>query len=190
MRVPSIISSLLCFSAFGMTIPASWAGEYPDGTVFFEAPPRLETVKTTFDETNSRGATYYFTLTLPAQAGEPLGKVIIQQREGIDDIPLLLDETTAFVGTPDDKQQRLSVANISQSNDNRKISIDFQTPVKAGKTITLGLKPRTNPRYDGVYLFGVTAIPAGETAKGLYLGVGRLQFYDRHDSNDDSSDFL
>lgn len=183
MRVPSIVSSLVWLSTFGMTIPATWAGEYPDGTVFFEAPPRLEEVKTTFDETQMWGATYYFTLTLPAQAGEPLEKLIIKQRGGTDDIPLLLDETIAFVGTPDNKQERLSLANISQSDDNREINVEFETLVEPGTTITLGLKPRRNPKYDGVYLFGVTAIPAGETAKGLYLGVGRLQFYDRDDSD-------
>jgi len=188
MRVPSIVSSLVGLTTFGLTIPTAWAGQYPDGTVFFEAPPRLEKVTTTFDETDMRGATYYFTLTLPAQAGEPLGKLIIEQREGIDGIPLLLDETTAFVGTPNNKQDRLSLANISQSENHRTINVAFQTPVEPGTTLTLGLKPRKNPLYDGIYLFGVTAVPAGETAKSLYLGVGRLKFYDRHDS-DDSSDF-
>jgi len=188
MRVPSIVSSLVWLSTFGTTIPAAWAGEYPDGTVFFEAPPRLENVKTTFNETRMRGATYYFTLTLPPQAEEALGKLIIKQREGIEDIPLQLEETTAFVGRPNNKQKRLSLANISQSGNNREINVVFETPVEAGTTITLGLKPRKNPKYEGVYLFGVTAVPAGETAKSLYLGVARLQFYDRRD--DDSHDFL
>lgn len=183
MRVPSIVSSLIGFSTFGMTIPATWAGEYPDGTVFFEAPPRLEKVTTTFNETQMWGATYYFTLTLPAQAGEPLGKLIIKQRGGIEDIALRLDQTVAFVGTPDNQQDSLSLSNISQSDDNREINVELESLVEPGTTITLGLKPRRNPKFDGVYLFGVTAIPAGDTAKGLYLGVGRLQFYDRDDSD-------
>jgi hypothetical protein len=184
MRVPLIFSTTLLTSTLAIIAPVSLAGERLDGTVFFEAAPRIEKVKTTFNEIQMRGATYYFTLTLPSEAGEPLGKLVINQRGGIDDIPLLLDRTIAFVGTPDNKQESIPLANVSQSEDNREISAQFETPVPPGTTLTLGLKPRKNPQYDGVYLFGITAFPAGEKAQELYLGVRRLQFYDRHNDSD------
>lgn len=178
------ISGLLLISTFGINLPESLAGEHPDGTVFFEASPRLETIKTTLDETQVRGATYYITLTLPSDAGEPLSQVLIQQRRGIDDIPLLLDKTTAFMGTPRNQQEPLTLAQVAQSEDYRDIQVQFQTPVSPGSTVTIGLKPRKNPQYDGVYLFGVTAFPAGETTRPLYLGVRRLHFYDRRNDSD------
>jgi len=188
MGVSCYVSGLFFLSVLGL-MPASFAGERLDGTVFFEAAPRLENAKTTFNETRMRGATYYFTLTLPASANEPLGQVIISQRGGIDGIPLLLDKTTAFIGTPDDKQETLSIANTSQSEDDREITVEFAQPVSPGNRITVGLKPRKNPQFSGVYLFGVTVFPAGEKSQELYLGVRRLQFYDR-DHDNAANDFF
>lgn len=184
MRVPSLTSSLLALSTIMMLVPPSTAGERLDGTVFFNAPPQLEKAKTTFNEAGVRGATYYFTFTLPSQAGEPLQKLVIDQRSGIDEIPLLLDRTIAFVGTANDKQDPLILGEVSQSEDNRQITVQFQTPVVPGTTFTIGLKPRKNPRYDGTYLFGITAFPSGETVEEIYLGVRRLQFYDRRNDSD------
>lgn len=37
--------------------------------------------------------------------------------------------------------------------------------------------------FSGVYLFGVTAFPAGEKSHGQFIGFGRLHFY-----NDGGSD--
>ncbi|MDR9405187.1 MAG: DUF2808 domain-containing protein [Halothece sp. Uz-M2-17] len=167
-----------------MFIPPSFAGERLDGTVFFDAPPRLEKAKTTLNQAGVRGATYYFTLTLPSQAGEPLQKLVIDQRSGVDDILLRLDRTTAFIGTPNDQQDPLTLGDVSQTEDNRKITVQLETPVTPGTTFTIGLKPRKNPIYDGTYLFGITAFPAGETVDELYLGVRRLQFYDRRNDSD------
>ncbi|AFZ43905.1 hypothetical protein PCC7418_1736 [Halothece sp. PCC 7418] len=189
MRVPSITSTLFVFGTIIMLSPASLAGQRLNGTVFFNSPPRLENARTTFNEAGVRGATYYFTFTLPSQAGEPLEKLVIDQRGGVDDIPLLLDRTIAFVGTSKEKQEPLLLADVSQSEDNRQITVQFQTPVTPGTTFTIGLKPRKNPIYDGTYLFGITAFPAGETVDELYLGVRRLQFYDRR-NNSDFRDFL
>ena len=184
MGVRWLQSSLLILTLLGVPASKGFAGQRLDGTVFFDAPPRLENAKTTFNETHVRGATYYFTLTIPETAGEPLEKLVIEQRGGIDEIPLLLEKTAAFVGTPNDKQETLSLANVSQSEDNRQVTATFSQPIPPGTTMTLGLKPRKNPKYDGTYLFGVTAFPSGEMVNELYLGVRRLQFYDRADDND------
>jgi len=184
MGVSWLRSSLVFLSTLSIIMPSVSAGERLDGTVYFEAAPCLKKVKTTFNETHRRGATYYFTLTLPSNAGESLGELVITQRGGIDDIPLLLEETTAFVGTPNDKQESLSLANVSQSEDNREITATFRQPIPPGTTMTLGLKPRKNPQYEGGYLFGVKARPAGKMAQDLYLGVRQLRFYDRSNDND------
>ncbi len=184
MRAPSVLSGLFFLGISGIISPESLAGQRLDGTVFFEAAPRLENARTTFNKVQMRGATYYFTLTIPSEANEPLGQVIINQRNGIDGIPLLLDETIAFIGTSNNREKILSLANVSQSEDDQETIIQFDSSVAPGNTITIGLRPRKNPKFSGVYLFGITVFPAGKKSQELYLGVRRLQFYDRSNDND------
>ena len=150
------------------------AVQFPDGTVSFEQSPRLVEAKTTFKNVGAWGAKYYFTIELPETAGEPLQKVTLRLRQGADDIRFRLDETFAFIGTPNGDRDLIQAAATDEDDT---ISVVFEPPISPGTTFTVGLKPRRNPDLDGVYLFGVTAFPAGEKPYGLYLGPGRLQFY-------------
>jgi Protein of unknown function (DUF2808) len=152
-----------------------------DGTTIFEKSPRLVDVSTTYDIIYVSGATYYFTLELPENAGEPLQKVTIAQRQGSEDIKFNLDDTVAYEGTAGDKGVQLSLAKVDRDDNTNTIIVIFSEPIPPGKTVTIGLKPKRNPQFDGIYLFGVTAFPRGEKPQGLYLGVGRLQFYGRGD---------
>ncbi len=146
-----------------------------DGTVYFAQPPRLTYTGTTYNDIYVSGATYYFTVNLPDNAGEPLQKITINQHEGVDDIEFELKKTYAFEGTRSKEGQKLQLTDISR--DKKTISLTFNPPVSPGKTITIGLKPVQNPTIIGVYLFGVTAFPAGEKSHGQFLSYGRLQFY-------------
>ena len=56
-----------------------------DGTVYFALPPSLVTTTATFRSPNVP-ATYYFTLGLPENAGEPLQRVTFNQYKGKEDI--------------------------------------------------------------------------------------------------------
>ncbi|MFN5728032.1 MAG: DUF2808 domain-containing protein, partial [Pseudanabaena sp.] len=53
----------------------------------------------------------------------------------------------------------------SQAQDRPKITITFNPPIPASNELNsklvVGLRPVRNPRYDGVYLFGVIAFPQG-----------------------------
>ena len=175
MRFSWIIALIVTAGTSGIIIPEALAA----GRGFFEAAPRLENVRTTFNDTQVRGATYYFTVTIPEDAVESLNELIIEQRGGFSDITFLLDETTAFIGTSRDRQDKIPLANVSQSEDKREITAQFEEPVEPGTTVTLGLRPRRNPRTGGVYLFGVTASPTTNSDHDFYMGVGRLQFYER-----------
>jgi len=180
MRVPWLLSASLLITPLTVTLPTSrLAGEPFHERTFFEAAPSLENVRTTMNDAHIRGATYYFTISLPADAGASLGEIIIKQRGGMHDIPLLLDETTAFIGTSQDKQDPLSLSEVSQIDDNRTIRAAFDPPVEPGTTFTLGLTPQRNPSSGGVYQFGVTVVPDGETPEPFPLGLGRLQFYEQ-----------
>lgn len=146
-----------------------------DGTVYFAHPPRLVNATTTFPNPGV-WATYYFTLSLPEKAGEPLQRVTLTQQEGREDIRFNLKRTYAFVGTPSRSRQRLNLGEVTFDRQKKTVSVTFDPPVPPGQTVTLGLRPVHNPLYGGVYLFGVKAFPAGEKSYGQFLGFGRLQF--------------
>ena len=164
--------------------PIVWGWHQPaqavqlaDGKVYFVNPPRLLKARTTNDTIRVWGATYYFTLDLPADAGEPLHKVAIKQHQGSDQVYYDLAETVAFEGTSRRAGPLLPLQSATQDRDTQTIWVIFEPPVAPGKTITIGLYPEHNPAYSGVYLFGVTAFPAGERSHGQFLGFGRLHFY-------------
>lgn len=175
----------------GCLLSPSQAIQLQDGTVYFAQPPRLLETSTTYNEAYVWGATYYFTINLPENAGEGLQRLTINQHQGVDNIRFDLNDTVAFEGRRSGRGQRIGLKDVvcdapgqaaSRLRKTRTVSLTFDPPVSPGKTITIGLKPWQNPRTTGVYLFGVTAFPTGEKSHGQFLGYGRLQFYNRSDS--------
>jgi hypothetical protein len=65
----------------------------------------------------------------------------------------------------------------NQPKNTGEITIAFEQPVQPGQTVTVAVKSEANPTFGGVYLFGVTAYPAGESSLGQFLGYGRINFY-------------
>ncbi|MBW4576856.1 MAG: DUF2808 domain-containing protein [Aphanothece sp. CMT-3BRIN-NPC111] len=181
MRLLTVFATTLTLAAeiVGIVGQSAHAIQLQDGTVWFEKSPSLIATTTTFNNTYVWGATYYFTLSLPENAGEPLQRVTITQIEGLDNIRYQLEDSYAFEGRRRDKGKKLTLGEVTRNRDNREVSVTFDPPVPPGKTVTIALRPVRNPFDDGIYLFGVKAFPAGEKAYGLNLGVGRLQFYRR-----------
>ncbi|MGV2828432.1 DUF2808 domain-containing protein [Myxosarcina sp. GI1(2024)] len=169
-----LLSSMLTLEA--IAIPDAVAVRSPDGTVSFEQSPRLLDAYTTFNGIRVRQAVYYFDIELPEDIGEPLKKIVIQQRQGAEEIKFRIDRTKAFLGTHDNKIEQLAIS-ATQNEETQAITITLNKPVPPGNTVTIGLKPRRNPDFGGVYLFGVTVFPMGKRANSLYLGAGRLSFY-------------
>jgi Protein of unknown function (DUF2808) len=158
------------------------AVELQGGRTAFESSPRLLNAATTFNSVRAWGAKYYFTIAIPLDAGEPLGKITFQQRQGGDTIDFDVEETFAFEGTRSEKGEDLAIAAASLDEETNTISVSFDPAIAPGTTLTVRLRPKRNPDFGGVYLFGVTAFPVGEKPEGLYLGVGRLSFYDLNDN--------
>jgi Protein of unknown function (DUF2808) len=155
---------------------------------FFLSSPRLVGAEATFNRILSPNAIYFFTLSVPAEAGSGLQRIEIAQRESSSQLRRIqyrTDDTTAFVGTPEDRGVELTIAETSFDRDSQTLSVRFDPPVPPGTTVTLRLRPRRNPRLSGVYLFGVTAYPTGPADRGQFLGYGRLHFYEN-----DSRPFL
>lgn len=179
MQITTLLGATLGVSAALLsTVEIASAVRLADGTVYFVQPPSLLSATTTFNHVYVWGATYYFTLNLPENAGEPLQQVSITQQEGVDDIEFKLKESSAFEGTRPHKGEKITIKAIRKEDERRTIIINFDPPVSPGKNITIALNPVRNPRFDGVYLFGVTAFPSGEKSHGQFLGFGRLHFYD------------
>jgi Protein of unknown function (DUF2808) len=166
-----------------IALPPTQAVQLADGTVYFVQPPSLVNVRTTEDRTAVRGATYYFTVSIPEEAGEPLQRIAIAQEDGdhfTRQVEFNVEESRTFVGTPRRQGEGLtSVTTYDETS--QTLSVTFDPPINPGTTLTIGLRPERNPLTDTVYLFGVTAFPAGEIAHGQFLGFGRLHFYRARD---------
>lgn len=168
---------------FGIVLPSTLAllpagaVRLRDGRTFFNNPPRLIRSAASFKGNNIPGTTYQFTLKVPEDAGEPLEAIKIVQQPNVDTVRFNPGQTRAFRGNSFAGGPSLSLANIggAESAQGEEIVV-FNPPVAPGNTVTVSLKGRS-PDQGGVYLFGVTAFPAGAQGQGQFLGYGRLHFY-------------
>lgn len=170
-----------------LTATAASAVELADGKTYFTSPPRLEGASATQNTAYFWGSTYYFTLILPDNAGEPLQSVRIRQEASPDYPRFDLRDTRAYEGPRNRLGAELPLKNVTFDPQTRDITITFDQPVAPGRTVTIGLYATRNPDVGGVYLYGVTAFPAGAQPYGQFLGYGRIQIYD---SGMDSSWFF
>jgi hypothetical protein len=164
----------------GAMLPAR-AVQLSDGRIAFAQPPRLVGATATQKTAYAWGSTYYFTLNLLADAGEPLQKVVIAPEPNVDRAWFDLRDTVAFEGDRDRSEARLPIQDVTVDPKTKAITVTFDPPITPGKTLTVGLYANRNPNTGGVYLYGVTAFPAGEKAYGQFLGYGRIQITDRWD---------
>lgn len=145
------------------------------GKTHFAGVPRLVSATTTQNQARTWGGRYYFTVAVPEDASEPLGQLVIQQDEGGDRFSRFdLDDTVAFQAG--DRKVRFAIESVELNREDRSITIAFEPGIEPGQTVQLGLRTQRTPSA-GVYLFGVTAFPAGESPSGQFLGYGRLHFY-------------
>lgn len=156
-----------------------------NGQVYFAHPPTLVNASTTRNTAAMSNPTYYFTLSVPEDAGEPLKRVDILPKDtntAMRSIRYDTEETQAFLGTPRDRGDDVTLGTTEVNEDNQTVTVNFDQPVPPGSTVTIALKPERNPRLSGIYLFGVTAYPEGDSPYGQFLGYGRLQFYQQGDN--------
>jgi hypothetical protein len=158
-----------------------------DGKNYFVNLPTFLEAESTVNSVHARSATYYFVIALPKNMGANLQSLEIVQTEGFDAIDFNLNETIAYFQTESGDRVAISgKAELIQNPEQprKKIVFTFDPPIPANSELTrkliLGLKPFRNPRYDGVYLFSVSAFPDGDRPNKQFLGYGRLNFYDLH----------
>lgn len=162
------------------------AVQLSSGKVYFDYPPRLVEATTTKTQTFVRNPTYYFTLDLPQQAGEPLGQVAIQQQNGSSQtrqIRFRTERSVAFTGTRTERGESLNLAATEFDPETQTLTLMFDPPIPPGTTVTVGLRPERNPRLGGTYLFGVTAYPVGTSSHGQFLGFGQFNFFEETETS-------
>lgn len=117
-----------------------------------------------------RRSQYLFTFDFPADAVEPLEKLVFEQVEGADYPRYQSGDSYAFKA---ESGERLSLSAVEDNSDERNITVVFDPPVDPGEQVTVALSAR-NPR-DGIYIYQLTAFPVGASV-GQYAGVERLNF--------------
>ncbi|MGF1513899.1 MAG: DUF2808 domain-containing protein [Elainellaceae cyanobacterium] len=177
-------AALVC-SGLLAAAPALRAVQVADGTVFFDRPPLFGEATTTRDAAGRANPAYYFTLTVPEDAGESLQRVVISQRNGdstFREVEFEPEDAAAFIGTSR-RGEALSLGEVIWDDESEAISVEFSPPVPPGTDVALRLEADRNPRRGGVYLFGVTVFPEGELSHGQFIGFGRIHIYDSSDSD-------
>jgi hypothetical protein len=149
-----------------------------EGQTFFSDPPQL--IRSAASQLGANvPSTYEFTLTVPKDAGQPLKAVKVVQAENMETINFDLGNSKAFLGDRFAGGSEIQLASIGgeQPANPGEVTIAFDQPVQPGSTITVAVAAQHNPNWSGVYLFGVTAYPAGENGLGQFLGYGRINFH-------------
>jgi Protein of unknown function (DUF2808) len=152
----------LCFS-----LSPAWAGQVR-GETFFEHMPVLMRSTTNNDSATYNYARYSFEIAVPQNSGEPLGglTVIIPKAIEIPDADKV--RVTDSTGQPVAFQENLL---------GKTVQLTFGQPLSPGQKITVQFYPMPNPHGGGIYLFDISALPAGSNPHPQFLSFGRLTFY-------------
>ncbi len=175
---PPCLKALLAL-ALALGSPAS-ALELGGSTYFTRAPWKVGLISYVTNVGDSP-VEYFFSLDLSPEAGASLGGLTIQQIRGADwQFPFAVERTRAFLGLPRREGKAVPVqARFDPAA--RRFTLTFPEPVAPGQTITVAIRPWTNPMQADTYLFQVVALPAGPLPVASPVGVGTLRIYQQND---------
>jgi hypothetical protein len=145
---------------------------------YFTSSPHLIRSATSHNSA-STPSTYQFTIHIPDDAKASLKAISIVQQPNTEKIAFDLQSTRAFLGDSFAGGNSVGIESLGGDEDpnSNDLTVVFQEPVKPGDTVTISLRAKHNPLFGGVYQFGITAYPEGNDDRGLYLGSGRLDFF-------------
>lgn len=171
------------FTSLKAIAPTAEAVQLRDGKTHFLHLPILIGAETTVNRIYASSAIYYFAIALPPDMDEPLQKLEILQKEGFEEVRFRDNQVVSYIEKP--TGERIEVAStiaVIPSPERSTLAVTFDPPIPAvndpDSKLVIGVRPVRNPRYEGVYLFGVTAFPQGTQPSSQFLGYGRLSFYD------------
>jgi len=147
------------------------------GQTWFSRPPWRVVFRSFYWYVMQTGVEYYFTVTLPEQAGVGLGGLEIQQTRGVDtQFPFMAERTRAFLGRPRREGPALPVQARFDAQ-RRRVSVQFPEPPQPGQTLTVALRPWYNPSQADTYMFSVQALPDGPNPVPASLGFATMPIY-------------
>jgi hypothetical protein len=167
--------------ALGLALGAPAAALELGGSTYFTKAPSKVGLISYVTNVGESPVEYYFTLNLAEQAGASLGGLTIQQIRGADwQFPFAVERTRAFLGVPRREGRQIPIQSRFDPAA-RRFSLDFPEPVAPGNTVTVAIRPWSNPVQADTYLFQVVALPAGPRPVPSPVGVGTLRIYQPND---------
>jgi len=160
------------------TIPPARSPEGRGGTVFLRSPWKADLIS--YETSIGAGpVTWYLTLSLDPDAGAALARLSFQQSRGADwDFQYSPEHTSAFLGRPRQQGRAVPVRAVFEP-EARRLIVEFPEPVAPGETLTVALRPWTNPMVADTYQFQVVVWPAGPRAQASPVGTASLRIYER-----------
>ena len=156
------------------------AVQLSDGSTAFTSPPRLADFVTFDNFIYERNPTYYVTVNLLPEAGEPLQTLTVRLIEGrFTRLNFRTERLAVFAGGRRDRGTEYAIAATEYNDDDQTLTIQLAEPASPGQQLTFALELVRNPRFSGVYLYEVTAAPAGDQPRFQRVGTGRIHIYDR-----------
>ena len=170
----------LAIATVGTAGLTAQAVEFSDGSTAFITPPQFIEASSTSAEPGQRNSTQFFTVELAATADEPLSRLDIVPQTLISYIrPYRLEDTRAFEGTRFSRGDALTVAEVTEDEATKTVSIVFDPPVEPGRQVTVALRPQHTPRLSGIYIFRIITFPPGDQPRSHIAGHARITIDDR-----------
>lgn len=141
-----------------------------NAAISFRRPLRVSSLRLQNNREHVR-TQYFFTFDFPAEAVEPLEKIVFEQIEGAD-YPRYRSDDRSYAFTGIDQLQQAPI-DIDNNRDQRTVTVEFDPPIEPGNPVTVALRAR-NPR-EGIYVYRLTAFPV-DAIEGQYAGVEQLTF--------------
>ncbi len=120
----------------------------------------------------TRNTRYTFTINVP-KSSQPLEKISIVQRGGLESIKFEGRKAKAYGSSKD--QQKVKISQINIHSKTQGLTATFDPPVQPGQILTVVLCVKENPLSDGNYFFNVVVYPQGKYEIAVFLGAGRLR---------------
>jgi hypothetical protein len=157
-----------------------FAVQLANGETAFNGSPKLLRAAVTDTTYEAYPVYYQFTVELPAKLDEPLGQLHIQipNEYGVYGLrPPSPKEVRAFIPTEPNAQSPQYAAKSLPTQvtvQGQTVALSFDPPVPPGNVVTVEWGPLRNPTQDGIYLYDVTAYPAGSRPRPQTVGYGRI----------------
>jgi Protein of unknown function (DUF2808) len=167
-----ITVSTIFTSTYSLILPqpiiASDIQEIPENDDYL----RLIGVQANESTVGSRNTRYTFTINVP-KSSQPLEKISITQRGGLESIKFKGRKVKAYGSSKD--QQKINISQIDIDSKTQGLTATFDPPVQPGQILTVVLLVNENPLSDGNYFFNVVVYPQGKDETAVSLGTGRLR---------------